>query len=69
VKNKMSLGSRFLRDDVGFKRFCGQNEDIVGVAMLDQNRIINLRTSNGFSVSRVFKGGKYIKNVRDIYIG
>ena len=53
----MRLGSIILLDDVGFKSFYTQKEDIGGVTMLGLNSIIYLRTLNGFSVSHTFKDG------------
>ena len=51
----MRLGSRIMLNDVGFKSFYTQKEDIGVVTMLGQNSIICLRTSNGFCVSHTFK--------------
>ena len=42
-------------DDIGFKSFYTQKEDIGVVTILGRNSIICLRTSNGFSVSHAFK--------------
>lgn len=57
-----------MSDDVGFKSFYTQKEDMEGVAMLDQNFIIYYRTSNGFSVTRTFKDGKQLKFDRNVYL-
>lgn len=57
-----------MSDDVGFKSFYTQKEDMEGVAMLDQNFIIYYRTSNGFSVIHTFKDGKQLKFDRNVYL-
>ena len=65
----MRLDSRFTSDDVGFKNFYTQKDEIEGVGVLDQNFIIQPRTSNGFSVGGVFEDGKWYKVARDIIYG
>ena len=65
----MSLGSIVMLDDVGFKSFHTQKEDIGGVAMLDRNSIICLRTSNGFSVSHTFKDGGWLQVGHEAFFG
>ena len=65
----MRLGSRVTSDDVGFKSFYSQKDEIEAVAMLDHNFIIYSRTSNGLSVDGIIKDRKWIKVAREIFIG
>jgi hypothetical protein len=65
----MRLGSRVTSDDVGFKSFYTQKDEIEAVAMLDHNFIIYSRNSNGLSVDGIIKDRKWIKVAREIFIG
>ena len=65
----MRLGSIIMLDDVGFKSFYTQKEDIGGVTMLGLNSIIYLRTLNGFSISHTFKDGVWLQVGHEAFFG